>query len=133
LDPPLLLREEAGWANFGAAPETTLPALFGYDPAKYAPLLGALAAGPQRVPAALRLSLGAPSVELDITATDALEAEEAGVPVTVVETRQERSLRTCLLELAFGDLKPGVHTLTISARGKAGAEGNTASTTFVVR
>lgn len=133
LDPPLLLREEAGWANFGAAPETTLPALFGYDPAKYAPLLGALAAGPRRVPAALRLSLGAPSVELDITATDALEAEEAGVPVTVVETRQERSLRTCLLELAFGDLKPGVHTLTISARGKAGAEGNTASTTFVVR
>ena len=133
LDPPLLLKEEAGWANFGAAPETTLPALFGYDPAKYAPLLGALAAGPQRVLAALRLSLGMPGVELDITATDALEAEKTDVSVTVVGTRQEKSLRTCLLELAFGDLKPGVHTLTIAARDKAGIEGNTATTTFVVK
>ncbi len=74
-----------------------------------------------------------PGVELDITATDELEAEKADVSVTVVGTRQEKSLRTCLLELAFGDLKPGVHTLTIAARDKAGIEGNTATTTFVVK
>jgi len=133
LDPPLLLKEEAGWANFGAAPETTLPALFGYDPGRYAPLLGALAAGPQRVPAALRLSLGMPAVELDITATDTLGEEKTDVSVAVVGTRQERSLRTCLLELSFGDLKPGLHTLTVAARDKAGVEGNTAATTFVVK
>ena len=133
LDPPLLLRETAGWADLGAAPDTTLPALFGYDTVRFAPLMGDIAAGPQRILAALRLSLGMPEVELDITATETQGPERVEVPVTVIASRQEKSLRTCLIELAFGDLKPGLHTLTIVARDKAGIEGNETTATFTVK
>ncbi len=133
LDPPLLLMEATGWADLGAAPETTLSGIFGYDPKKYAPIGGELPAGPQRVLAAVRLSLGLPDVELDITATDALGTVETDVPVTVIETHQVKSLRTCLLELTFADLKPGPHTLTIRARDLAGAEGNETTAVFTVK
>jgi VWFA-related protein len=133
LDPPLLLEQGNGWADLGASPESTLPALFGYDPAGFAPLSSDLAPGPQTVVAALRLSLGMPEVELDFTAMDSLGGVETEVPVTVIETKQERSLRTCLVELAFADLKPGLHTLTIAARDKAGIEGNETTTTFTVK
>ena len=133
LDPPLLLREATGWADLGAAPEMTLSGLFGYDPKKYAPIGGELPAGPQRVLAALRLSLGLPEIELNITATDAQGTVKTDVPVTVIETHQVKSLRTCLLELTFGDLKPGPHTLTIRARDLSGAEGNETTAVFTVK
>lgn len=133
LDPPLLLREAAGWADLGAAPEATLSSIFGYDPAKYAPLAGPLSPGPQRVLAVVRLSLGMPEVELDITAAEAQGTVKSEVPVVVVNTRQVKSLRTCLIELTFGDLKPGPHTLTIRARDKSGAEGNETTAAFTVK
>jgi VWFA-related protein len=133
LDPPLLLRAEPGWEDLGAAPEATLSALFGYDPLKYAPVTGPVAAGPQRVPAALRLALGRPEAELDFTASDTLGEAATEVPVTVVQSRQDKSMRYCLIELAFGDLRPGTHTLKIAARDKVGGEGNETTTTFVVR
>jgi hypothetical protein len=133
LDPPLLLREATGWADLGEAPETTLSGIFGYDPAKYAPLTGPLAAGPQRVLAAVRLSLGLPEVELDITAAEAQGTVKSEVPVVVVDTKQVKSLRTCLIELTFGDLKPGPHTLTVRARDRSGAEGNETTATFTVK
>ncbi|HDT14545.1 MAG TPA: VWA domain-containing protein [Candidatus Aminicenantes bacterium] len=133
IDTPLLLEPGHGWADLGAPPESTLPALFGYDPGEFAPVTGELAPGPRRLAAALRLSLGMPDVELDITATDSLDGIETEIPVTVLETKQERSLRTCLIELPFADLKPGLHTLTIAARDKAGIEGNETTTTFTVR
>jgi VWFA-related protein len=133
LDPPLLIQEASGWADLGAAPEATLPALFGYDPAKYAPLVGEVPAGPQRILAALRLSLGDPTMELDIVATIGQGQDRTEVPVTVLGTRQERTLRMCLVELAFADLKPGRQTLTIAAKDKAGPERNETKTTLVVK
>jgi VWFA-related protein len=133
LDPPLLLSAATGWADFGAAPEAMLSGLFGYDPAKYAPLTGPLAAGPQKVLAAVRLSLGVPQMELVFTATETHEAAKTEVPVTVVETRQEKSTRWCLIELTFGDLKPGPHTLTIVVRDTSGAQANTTTAAFTVK
>jgi VWFA-related protein len=133
LDPPLLLKAAAGWADLGAAPESTLSGLFGYDPAKYAPLIGSLAPGPQRVLAAVRLSLGVPKMELDFAATDTLEAAKTAVPVTVLETRQEKSVRWCVLELTFGDLKPGTHTLTVAAKDTSGAQANASTAVFTVK
>ena len=110
-----------------------LSGLFGYDPAKYAPLTGPLAAGPQKVLAAVRLSLGVPQMELIFTATETHEAAKTEVPVTVIETRQEKSVRWCLVELAFGDLKAGSHTLTIAAKDTSGAQTNASATTFTVK
>jgi len=133
IDAPLLVREEPGWADLGAAPETTLSRLFGYDPARYVPVLGALAAGPQRVLAALRLSLGDPGLELDVTAADILGEARTDVPVTLLGSRQDKSLRTCLVGLDFGKLDPGPHTLVIAARSKTGAEGNETRTAFTVK
>jgi VWFA-related protein len=133
LDPPLILKAAAGWADLGAAPESTLSGLFGYDPAKYAPLIGSLAPGPQTVLAAVRLSLGVPQMELNFAATDTLEAAKTEVPVTVLETRQEKSVRWCVIELTFGDLKPGTHTLTVAAKDTSGAQANASTTTFIVK
>jgi hypothetical protein len=133
IDPPLLLKAAAGWADLGAAPESTLSGLFGYDPAKYAPLIGSLAPGPQTVLAAVRLSLGVPQMELNFAATDTLEAAKTEVPVTVLETRQEKSVRWCVIELAFGDLKPGTHTLTIAAKDTSGAQANASTAVFTVK
>jgi VWFA-related protein len=133
MDPPLLLTEASGWADLGAPPEETLPALYGYDPARYAPLLGPLPAGPQRMFAALRVSLGQPEMELDFTAAETLGETTAEVPVTVIAARQEKSLRWCLLELALGDLQPGRHSLVITAKDKAGVEGNRTAAPFTVK
>jgi VWFA-related protein len=133
LDPPLLLKAATGWADLGAAPGMTLSGLFGYDPAKYAPFTGPLPAGPQTVLAALRLSLGLPEAELDLTAIEAQGEAKIEVPVTVIETRQEKSARWYVIEITFGDLKPGTHTLTIFARDKAGTQGNKATTSFTVK
>lgn len=133
LDPPLLLKAATGWADIGASAETTLSGLFGYDPQKYAPITGTLPAGPQRVLAAIRLSLGVPEMQLDFTATDAQGTDKIEIPVTLIETRQVKSLRTCLIELTFGGLKPGPHTLTIAARDKSGAEANETTLAFTVK
>jgi hypothetical protein len=51
----------------------------------------------------------------------------------VVQTRQEKSSRWYVIEITFGDLKPGPHTLTISARDKAGTQGNKTTTSFTVK
>ncbi len=133
LDPPLLLKAAAGWADLGAAPESTLSGLFGYDPAKYAPHIGPLAPGPQTVLAAVRLSLGVPQMQLNFAATDTLEAAKTEVPVTVLETRQEKSVRWCVIELTFGDLKPGTHTLTVAAKDTSGAQANASTAVFTVK
>jgi VWFA-related protein len=133
LDPPLLLKAATGWADLGAAPEATLSALFGYDPAKYAPLVGPLPAGPQRVLAAVHMSLGVPDMQLGFTATDTLDGAPIEVPVTEVESRQEKSTRQCLIELAFGDLRPGTHTLTLVARDTSGTEANKTTLAFSVK
>lgn len=133
LDPPLFLEADTGSSDIGAAPEATLSWLFGYDPGKYAPLVGALPAGPQRIHAALRSTLGAPEVELEITASDLQDGARSDVAVTVLDVRQTKSLRSYLLELAFADLKPGLHTLTIVAKDKAGGQGNETTTSFSVR
>ena len=133
LDTPLLVREAAGWADLSAAPETMLSAIYGYDPAKYTPVTEALSSGPQTVLAALRLSLGAPAVELDYTATDILGDEKIEIPVTLLGSRQDKALRTCLVELTFGGLKPGPHTLVIKAKDKNGADANETKLGFLVK
>jgi len=133
LDPPLLVKAATGWADLGAAPDATLSALFGYDPHKYAPLIGPLPAGPQRVLAAVRLSLGVPDMELGFAATDTLDGAAIEVPVTEIEKRQEKSTRWGLIELAFGDLKPGTHTLTLVARDTSGTEANRTTLVFTVK
>jgi VWFA-related protein len=133
LDPPLLLETDTGGLDLGAAPEATLSALFGYDPGKYAPLVGALPSGPQRIHAALRITLGVPEVELEITASDSQAAARSDVAVTVLDVRQTKSLRSYLLELAFGGLKPGLHTLTIVAKDKAGGQGSETTISFSVK
>jgi VWFA-related protein len=133
LDPPLLLEADIGGLDLGAAPEATLSWLFGYDPGKYAPLVGALPSGPQRIHAALRLTLGGPEVELEITASDLQTAARSDVAVTVLDVRQTKSLRSYMLELAFADLKPGLHTLTIVAKDKAGGQGSETTISFSVK
>ncbi|HSQ79244.1 MAG TPA: hypothetical protein VLN41_01490, partial [Candidatus Bathyarchaeia archaeon] len=87
----------------------------------------------QTVLAALRLSLGAPAVELDYTATDILGDEKIEIPVTLLGSRQDKALRTCLVELTFGGLKPGPHTLVIKAKDKNGADANETKLGFLVK
>ena len=123
LDPPLLLKEETGSGEIGAAPESTLSALFGYDPAKYAPWAGALPAGPRRVYAAVRCALAAPETELAFTAADSSGGVDTDMPVTVVDARPAKNLKTCLIELPFAGLAPGTHTLTVRARDVSGDAG----------
>jgi head-tail adaptor len=133
LDPPLLLQEAAGWADLGAAADSTLSAVYGYDAAKFAPLLGPLGPGPRRVTAAVRLALGVPQMELQIAAVDDLDGTKTDIPVTVLGTRQEKSTRWYVVELAFGGLKPGTHELTMVARDTSGAPLNASKTAFTVK
>ena len=133
LDPPLLLKEETGGGEIGAAPESTLSALFGYDPAKYAPWAGNLPAGPQRVYAAVRCALAAPETELEFTAADSFSGVDTDVPVTVVEARPAKNLKTCLVELPFAGLAPGLHTLTVRARDKSGLLAGESKVSFTVK
>jgi hypothetical protein len=133
LDPPLLLKEETGSGEIGAAPESTLSALFGYDPAKYAPWAGSLPAGPRRVYAAVRCALAAPETELEFTASDSTGGVDTDVPVTVVDTRPAKNLKTCLVELPFAGLAPGVHTLTVRTRDKSGLLAGESKVSFTVK
>ncbi len=133
LDPPLLLKASTEFADIGAAPEATLSAIFGYDPGQYAPVTGDLPAGPQRVFAALRCTMGEPNAELDVTASEAQGAAKSVVPLDVVDKHQVKSLRFYLLELNFGDLRPGSHTLTIAVRDRAGVQTNETTATFTVK
>mgnify|MGYP001030105122 FL=1 len=133
LDPPLLLDERAGATEAGADANSTLSALFGYDPAKYAPWTGQLPAGPRRVFAAVRCALTTPEVELAFTAVDTVEGTRTEVPATVVSARTARNLRQCVVELAFGALAPGAHTLTIEARDPSGTMRGEATAAFAVR
>jgi hypothetical protein len=68
-----------------------------------------------------------------ITASDLQAADRTDVPVTVLDIRQTKSLRSYLLELSFANLKPGFHTLTIVAKDKMGGPGNETTTTFTVK
>lgn len=133
LDPPLLLDERAGGVEAGAAPESTLSALFGYDPAKYVPWTGSQPAGPRRVHAAVRCALVAPETELGFEAKDTFGGAATDVPVTVVGVRTARDLRLCLLELAFGGLAPGPHVLKITARDPTGTMQGEATAAFTVK
>jgi len=135
LDPPLLLGLDPESTDIGVAPEATLAAVFGYDPATYAPLAGDLPPGPQRVYASLRCTMGAPEADLEISAatSDAPGSDRTEVPVAVLDTRQTKSLRIYLLELPLTELKPGPHTLTITAREKVAGLEASASTTFTVK
>ena len=79
------------------------------------------------------MSLGVPDMQLGFTATDTLDGAPIEVPVTEVESRQEKSTRQCLIELAFGDLRPGTHTLTLVARDTSGTEANKTTLAFSVK
>ena len=107
--------------------------MFGHDPARYAPWTGPLPAGPRRVYAAVRCALTTPEVELAFTAVDAVDGTRTEVPATVVSARTARNLRMCLLELAFGALAPGAHTLTVEARDPSGTLRGEAAAAFAVR
>lgn len=133
LDPPLLLEPNLESTDIGAAPEATLTGVFGYDPAKYAPLADGLPPGPQRVYAALRCTLGTPEAELEFSASEAQGSARTDVPVTVLDMRQTKSLRSYVLELPLADLKPGLCTLTITARERAAGLQASSSTSFSVR
>jgi VWFA-related protein len=133
LDPPLLLDERAGATESGADANSTLSALFGHDPAKYAPWTGPLPAGPRRVYAAVRCALTAPETELAFTAADTVDGIRTEVPATVVSARTARNLRQCVVELAFGALAPGTHTLTVEARDPSGTMRGEATASFAVR
>jgi hypothetical protein len=133
LDPPLLLQEVSGWADLGAAADSTMSAVYGYDAATFAPLLGPLPPGPRRVAAAVRLALGVPQMELQIAAVDELDGIVTEIPATVLGTRQEKSTRWYVVELAFGGLKPGTHELTIVAKDTSGTPVNASKTAFTVK
>jgi hypothetical protein len=77
--------------------------------------------------------MGEPNAELDVTASEAQGTAKSAVPLDVVDKRQVKSLRFYLLELNFGDLRPGPHTLTIAVRDRAGAQANETTTAFTVK
>ncbi len=135
LDPPLLLELRPDGMDLGAGPGSMLRDVFGYDAASYSPLLEPLPAGPHKIYAALRCTLGSQAIDLEITA--ALEKPggtgRSDVPVAILNETQEGALRTYLLELSTGNLMSGQHTVTIVAKEKSGGAGSYSAATFTVR
>jgi hypothetical protein len=64
---------------------------------------------------------------------DTVDGTRTEVPATVVSARTARNLRQCVVELAFGALAPGAHTLMIEARDPSGTMRGEATAAFAVR
>jgi len=136
LDTPLLLVPDTHSLGFAAPGEATPAALFGYAPDAYAPLVGDVAAGSDRLFAALRCSSAAPAPDLRFSA--ALGAADgavlaAEVPVTVVGTSREGPTTRALVGVATGGLRPGRYSLRLEAKDAAGGPAATAVLEFTVR
>jgi VWFA-related protein len=135
LDPPLLIAPDTKSADLAAAAGSSVAGLFGYDPNAYAPLMGAVAAGTDKLQAALRIQGGAASTGLTVTATlvDLAASGRTEVPVTVIRQSDDGPTRLIVAELATSGLKPGRYTLECVAKEPASGETSAASVEFIVK
>lgn len=135
LDPPLLIAPDTGSFDLAAAAGSSVAGLFGYDPDAYAPLMGAVAAGTEKLQAALRVQGGAASTGLTVTATlvDTASSARAEVPVTVIKQSDDGPTRLLVADLATGGLKPGRYTLECAVKEPASGETSAASVEFIVK
>jgi len=135
LDPPLLIVPDTRSADLAAAPGSSVAGLFGYDPTAYAPLMGAVVAGTDKLQAALRIQGGAASTGLTVTAAlvDVATSARAEVPVTVIRQTDDGPTRLIVADLATGGLKPGRYTLECVVKEPASGESSAASVEFIVK
>jgi VWFA-related protein len=135
LDPPLLVAPETGAAELTSSEGTSVSALFGYDPAAYAPRLGEVAAGTDKLRAGLRVQGGAAAKDLVVSAflLDLATAARTEVPVTIIRQSDDGPARLIIAELATGELKPGRYALECSAEEPASGEIAVAFREFTVK
>lgn len=135
VDPPLLLAPDTGSADLAAAPGSSVAGLFGYDPNAYAPLVGAVPAGLDKLTAALRIQGGAGLTALTVTAAlvDAATSARTDVPITVIRQTDDGPTRLLVVDLATGGLKPGLYTLECAAKEPSSGESPVASVGFTVK
>ncbi|HVP91651.1 MAG TPA: VWA domain-containing protein [Terriglobales bacterium] len=123
LDPPLLLVPDARALDLSASTEESLSALFGYAADAYAPLVGAVPAGSDKLLAALRCSSGSPAPDIRFSAAlgEPGGAAMSEVPVTVVKMSRNGPTTLALVELATGELRSGRHAFRVEAKDASGA------------
>jgi VWFA-related protein len=135
LDPPLLLTLDPQALDLAASEAGSLSVLFGYDANYYAPLVGDVPAGLNKLFAAMRCSSGGPNPDFEISAS----LQEAGapaptnVPVSVLKKTQDGQASLILAELGTGELRPGRYTLQVVAKEKSGPSAGSAIVDFVVK
>lgn len=135
LDPPLLVAAETGTAELTSSGGTAVSALFGYDAAAYAPYLGDVAAGTDKLRAALRVQGGAAAKDLAVTAfvIDLATSARTEVPATIVRQSDDGPTRLIVAEFATGGLKPGSYALECSVEEPASGEVAVAFREFTVK
>jgi hypothetical protein len=124
-----------GAAELTSSGGTTISALFGYDPAAYAPHLGDVPAGTDKLRAGLRIQGGAAAKDLAVSAflIDLATSARTEVPVTILRQADDGPTRLILAELRTGGLKPGRYSLECSVEEPASGEIAIAFREFTVK
>ncbi len=118
LDPPLLLGPDTSSLDLAASPGGSLAELFAYDANAYAPLFGDVPSGLTKLHAALRLTGSSTTGGLEITATlvDTATSARTELPVSVLKQGMELATKLLFVEIATGELKPGLYTIGFEAK-----------------
>ncbi len=121
-DPPLFLVDDRLAADLAGSPASSPSALFAYDAGAYAPLVGALPAGVEKLYAVLRSTSSETGLsdELSASLKEAAGTGSWSIPLTVKKKTVNFSGHLIFVELGTGVLQPGRYTLTVSAKGSTG-------------
>jgi VWFA-related protein len=134
-DPPLFLVKDRLAADLAGSEGSSPSGLFAYDAGAYAPLVGALPAGVEKLYAVLRSSSGEAGLsgELSASLKEAAGTASRDIPVTVVKKTESWSAHLILVELGTGVLKPGRYMLTVFVKGRTGEVVPVTTGEFVVK
>ncbi len=121
-DPPLLLAASKGIVQADAPLAMTLTALYPYDAGAFAPALGAVPRGTDKLHAVVRCPANMSESELELSASlsEGGDRAGAGIPVSVLNTMRQGATRVLFIEIPCGGLAPGAYTLKLSMKEKDG-------------
>ena len=134
LDPPLFLTGRGNEDTY-ASPGISLENLYAYDPQEYSVLAGDVPAGTKALRAALRVTSLRPNAEIELTAhlAETGGAGSESVPIDILRESADGLTKKFLVELATGELKPGLYTLSLIAKEKNGQAVAWTAATFTVK
>lgn len=124
LDPPLLLEPDTSSRDVASSAEAVPAALYSFDGEAFAPALGGIPAGREKLFAALRLSGAAAEARFGLAAAlvDPQTGERRDVPLSIVKEGADRFARTWLVEVATGALPAGRKAVEFVVRDEGGGE-----------